>query len=157
MIKKRNWKVLLSSIVIVYAIAFIGSLFTSGAVDSAWYESVRASITPPNWVFPIVWNVLFFLIALSIYLAWTSAKNKSTKKSIILLFGFNLVLNAFWSYLFFGLRNPLGAFFDLIVLWISILTLFILTYRINKKSYYLLWPYFLWVTFAGILNAIIAF
>jgi len=157
MIKKRNWKPLLVSLIVVYATAFIGGIFTSGAVDSPWYQTIRTSITPPNWVFPIVWNILFFLIALSIYFLWTTAKNKSPKKSITLLFGMNLVLNAFWSYLFFGLQNPRAAFIEIIVLWISIISLLILSYRVNKKSFYLLLPYFLWVSFACILNAVIAF
>jgi len=155
--KKRNWKVLIISLVVVYSFAFIGSIFTSGNTDSPWYESIRQSITPPNWVFPIVWNVLFFLIALSIYFSWTSAKNISTKKSIAILFGLNLFFNALWSYVFFGLKNPVGAFFELIALWISIVSLLILTYRVNKRAFYLLVPYFLWVSFAGILNAVIAF
>jgi len=155
--KRVNWKVLISSLVIVYAIAFAGSIFTSSSVNSSWYESIRPSITPPNWVFPVVWNILFFLIALSIYFAWMSAKNKSTKKSITILFGMNLFFNFLWSYLFFGKQNPQAAFIDLILIWISILSLFVLTYRINKKSFYLLIPYFLWVSFAGVLNYIIAF
>jgi tryptophan-rich sensory protein len=100
---------------------------------------------------------LFFLIALSIYFSWTSTKNTSTRKSIVILFGLNLFFNALWSYIFFRLQNPVGAFFELIVLWLSIISLLILTYRLNKKSFYLLLPYFIWVTFAGILNALIAF
>ena len=152
-----NWKVLILCLIAVYLIAFVGSLFTFQSVNSSWYESIKPDITPPNYVFPIVWNILFFLIALSIYFLWTSAKNQSTKKSIAILFGINLFFNLLWSYLFFGTENPQGAFIDLILIWISILTLFILTYRVNKKSFYLLVPYFLWVSFAGILNYLSAF
>jgi len=155
--KPINWKVLIASIVLVYAIAFIGSLFTSSSVNSSWYESTKTTITPPNFIFPIVWNILFFLIALSIYISWTSAKNTSTKKSIVTLFGLNLFFNVLWSFIFFGLQNPGLAFFELIALWISIGALLILTYRINHTATYFLIPYALWVTFAGILNWIIAF
>jgi len=154
---KINWEILITSLVLVYATAFIGSLFTSSEVNSAWYESTKTSLTPPNIVFPIVWTILFFLIALSIYISWTSAKNPSTKKSIALLFGLNLFFNALWSFIFFSRQNPEVAFFELIALWISIGTLLILTYRINHTATYLLIPYALWVTFAGVLNAIIAF
>ena len=59
--KKINLKILLLSFVMVYAVAFIGSLFTSQGVNTDWYESIKPSMTPPNWVFPIVWNILFFL------------------------------------------------------------------------------------------------
>lgn len=152
--KKRgiNWKVLVSCLVIVYAVALVGGLFTSGNTNSDWYNSVKPTITPPGWVFPIVWNILYFLIALAIYFVWVAAKNKSTKKSIAILFGINLFFNAFWSYFFFGLQKPASAMVDLILIWISIIPLFILTWRIDKKSTWLLAPYFLWVTFAGVLN-----
>ncbi|MBU2617016.1 MAG: tryptophan-rich sensory protein [Nanoarchaeota archaeon] len=155
--KPLNYKVLIASLVIVYAIAFIGSTFTSSSVSSDWYDSIKPSITPPNFVFPIVWNILFFLIAISIYISWISAKNTSTKKSIAILFGLNLFFNVLWSFIFFSQQNPETAFFELIALWISIIALLILTYRINRTATYLLIPYALWVTFAGILNWLIAF
>ena len=154
--KKINWKVLVFSLLIVYLIAFLGSLFTSPSIDSGWYDTVRPSITPPNFVFPIVWNILFFLIALSLYFAWTSS-DKIDRKIIFLVFGINLFLNLLWSFLYFGIQNPLLAFFELIFLWISILIMIFATYRINKVSSYLLWPYFVWVSFAGILNYLSAF
>lgn len=151
-IKKINWKVFIVSLIIVYLCAFIGSIFTSTNVDSEWYNSVRSSLTPPNWVFPVVWNILFFLISLSIYFSWTCAKNEKIKKKIILFFGINLILNILWSVFYFGMKNPLFGFFDLILIWISILGLILFTYKISKTASYLLIPYFLWVSFAGILN-----
>ncbi|MBM3228584.1 tryptophan-rich sensory protein [Candidatus Pacearchaeota archaeon] len=154
--KKINWKVLIFCLLIVYLIAFLGSLFTSPVTDSEWYETIRPSITPPNFVFPIVWNILFFLIAISLYLSWTSA-DKIERKIVFLVFGVNLLLNLFWSFLYFGMQNPLLAFFELIFLWFSILIMIFATYRINKTASYLLWPYFVWVSFAGILNYLSAF
>ena len=144
------------SLVIVYLVAFLGSLFTSPVTDSQWYESIKPAITPPNWVFPIVWNILFFLIALSLYLSWTNSKKKD-KKKIITAFSINFILNIFWSVLYFGLKNPLLSFFELILLWISILAMILVTYNINKTSSYLLWPYLAWVSFAGVLNYLSAF
>lgn len=174
--KKRKiyWRTLIICLLIVFATAFAGSLFTSA--DSQWYESVKPPITPPNYVFPIVWNILFFLIALSLYFAWISAdkniKNKLKKEKpksggikkyklnfnyinnfkLIFVFGLNLVLNLLWSILFFRFQNPLFAFYDLILLWLSILLMIYITYKINKTSSYLLIPYLLWVSFAGVLN-----
>lgn len=154
--KRINWKILVVSLVIVYLVAFIGSLFTNPNTDTEWYESTKTSITPPNWVFPIVWNILFFLIAISLYLAWTNAKKKD-KHKLALVFGINLILNIFWSAIFFGLKNPTLAFFELILLWFSILVMVLTTYKINKLSSHLLWPYLIWMTFAGILNFLISF
>lgn len=150
--KKFNWKVLILSLVIVYLVAFIGSLFTSPVTDSDWYDSIRPTITPPNWVFPVVWNILFFLIGLSLYFSWVNSKSKNLKEKVAIVFGINFVLNIFWSVLYFGLKNPFYAFIEIIFLWLSILLMILVTYKIDKKASYLLIPYFLWVSFASILN-----
>jgi len=154
---KVNWKVLIISLIIVYAVAFTGSLFTSPVTSSDWYESIRPALTPPNWVFPVVWNFLFFLIAISLYLSWTNSKKKGDKNKIAIVFGINLALNIFWSVLYFGLKNPTLAFFELILLWISIFLMIKTSFKINKTSAYLLVPYIIWVSFAGILNYLSAF
>lgn len=154
--KKKNWKVLVVSLVVVYLVAFIGSLFTSSSVNTDWYKSIKPSITPPNWVFPIVWNVLFFLIALSLYFSWMSAK-KNEKKKIMIVFGINFILNILWSILYFRLKNPVASFFELIVLWFSIILMIFVTSKISKKASWLLVPYGIWVGFAGILNYLSAF
>jgi len=139
----KNWKILITSFVLVYLTAFLGSLFTD---TGSWYESIKPSITPPGYIFPIVWNILFFLIAISLYLAWI-------KKQPLTFYFVNLILNLAWSAIFFGLKMPLLAFFELILLWISIIFLIKINWR--KTSGYLLIPYLLWVTFAGVLNFLI--
>jgi len=143
--------VLVASFLVVYLAAFLGSVFTSSKVDTAWYDSIQPLITPPNYVFPIVWNILFFLIALSLYFAWTNS-DKRNKKKLAFVFGLNLFLNVLWSVLYFGLQNPLLAFGDLILLWFSILAMIFVTSKIKKSSSLLLVPYLLWVSFAGVLN-----
>lgn len=153
---KIRWKILVISLIAVYSVAFFGSIFTSSSVNSEWYESTKVSLTPPNWVFPIVWNLLFFMISISLYLAWIYSKKKE-KKKVAIVFGINLFLNFLWSVIFFSLQNPALAFFELIFLWFSIIAMIFTTYKINKVSSYLLIPYFLWVSFAGILNFLIAF
>lgn len=154
---KLNWKIFLLSFLAVYSVALIGSLFTTNTVNSSWYETIKPSITPPNWIFPIVWNILFFLIAFSLYLSIISVKKKSLKNKIKLFFGINLFLNTSWSFFYFFLKQPIPAFFDLILLWISIFGMICFSYRANKKSAWLLVPYLLWITFAGILNYLSAF
>lgn len=154
MIKRINWKVLVVCLVVVYAIAFIGGIFTSSQTNSEWYQGIKPDITPPNYVFPIVWNILFFMIALSLYTVWT--KNKDRNK-IIFVYGINLLLNVFWSFLFFAEQNVVGAFYELIVLWFSIWLMIYVSGKIDKKASYLLIPYLVWVGFAGYLNWIIAF
>ena len=150
--KKINWKILVCSAIAVYATAFFGSLFTSAGVKSFWFSTIRPSITPPNWVFPLVWNILFFMIFLSLYLSLTSAKNKKVKCKLEIVFGINLILNFLWSFFYFWFRNPLLAFFDLVALESSILILIYLISKISRKASLLLIPYFIWVAFAGLLN-----
>jgi len=152
MVNRKKLKVFVYSILIVYIVAIIGGGFTSKSTNSEWYQSIRPSITPPNYVFSIVWNILFILIACSMYFSWINAKNIKIKKNIAFLFGINFVLNILWSVFYFGMRNPFLAFFGLIFLWASILFLIIGLYKISKKASYLLMPYILWVSFAGILN-----
>ena len=144
-------KVLILSLIVVYFVAFIGSIFTSSSVNSEWYSINKPSITPPSYVFPIVWNILFLLIAFSLAFAWMNS-NKKEKKKVAWAFGINFVLNVLWSVLYFGMKNPLIAFFDLIALWVSIAVMIYVTHKIDKKASYLLVPYLLWVSFAGILN-----
>jgi len=146
-----NWRVLIISLIVVYLVGFTGSLFTSGSVNSEWYESIKPSITPPSFVFPIVWNILFFMIGLSLYFVWINS-NKKEKKKILLVFGINFILNILWSVFYFGMQNPLLAFYSIILLIFSIASMIYVTNKINKLSSYFLVPYFLWVVFASVLN-----
>jgi len=152
--RKFNLKILLICLFIVFIVAFIGSLFTSNNVNSKWYESVKPSITPPNYVFPIAWTILFFLIALSLYFALINSKTKDNnqRKIIVFVFGINFILNILWTFFYFNMHNPLLAFYNIILLIISILSLIFVCWKINKISAYLLLPYLLWVCFASVLN-----
>lgn len=154
--KRINLKILILCFAIVYLVAFIGGIFTSISVNSEWYESIKSSITPPDEIFPIVWNILFFLISISLFLVWTNSSKKE-KRKIGYVFGINLFLNLLWSFLFFFLRNPTLAFVDLIFLELSIFSMIFVSWKIKKTSAILLIPYLLWVTFAGILNYSIVF
>nr|AQS29710.1 hypothetical protein [uncultured archaeon] len=153
---KINWKVLILSLIIVFAVALLGSLFTSPNTNTEWYQQIKPLITPPSYIFPIVWNILFFLITISLYLSWTSSSKKQ-KPKLVVVFAINFVLNILWSIIFFGMKNPTLAFAELIIFWLSIIFMITTTYKINKTSSYLLIPYLLWVTFAGVLNYLIAF
>jgi tryptophan-rich sensory protein len=156
--KKFNFKVFIVCLLVVFLIVGgIGSLFTSNNTNTSWYSSIKPSITPPNIVFPIVWNFLFLLISFSLYFAWTCSKGKSQKIKVAFLFGINFVLNILWSVLFFGLKLPKVAFIEVILLWLSILAVILGVNNISRKSSWLLLPYLVWVAFASILTALVAF
>jgi translocator protein len=137
-------------ILIAFSPGIIGSFFT-GAVDSEWYRENRPDFTPPNYVFPIAWTILYLLIGLSLYFAWTSS-NKAQKKNISMIYGINLAANAAWTPVFFALQMPLTALFILLVILVTTAIAIYYTHKINKTSPCLLIPYFLWLVFAGVLN-----
>ena len=149
--KRFRLKILIISFLVVYVTAFLGSLITMPAVKSDWYASIKPPFAPPDYVFGIIWNILFFLIALSLFLAWTNAKRRD-KTQIAWVFGINLGLNFLWSVLYFGLRSPLSSFIEIFFLGASIIWMMCVSYKVNKFSGYLLVPYFLWVCFASVLN-----
>lgn len=157
--KKKNWIVLILSLISVYLIGFLGSLFVQANKENFWDILMKPAITPPDFVFSIVWNILFLLIALSFYFAFMNLKKKHKKQKTILIsvFAVNLILNLLWSFFFFEMKNPVWAYFDLLLLWASIGVIFFETRKIKKISSWLIIPYWLWVSFAGILNWVIAF
>ncbi len=151
---------------------FIGSIFTTPAIPE-WYAGLtRPSFSPPNWLFAPVWTTLYVLIGIAGYLIFDS-KNKVeekskkekgnkwidkfaiAKKDVMFVFWFQLVLNTTWSVLFFGMRNPLFALFEIVLLWATILVLIITGYRYSKVASFLLIPYLLWVSFASVLSGAI--
>lgn len=150
--KTKNITKLIFSIIICQLAGIIGSIFTYPAVKG-WYATLqRPFFSPPNWVFGPVWILLYILMGISLYLVWKKGlKNKNVKTGLY-LFGFQLVLNAIWSLLFFGLKNPFYAFLEIIILWFAIALTIYQFWKINKKASYLLIPYIAWVTFAAILN-----
>lgn len=144
---KNIWKLIIS-IVLPFLASVIGGLFTASSVSSWYIALIKPPFNPPSWVFGPVWTSLYLLMGVSLYLVWI----KKYDKNAFTFFGIQLVLNALWSVLFFGLRSPLFAFIEIIFLWIAILITIFYFYRINKISAYLLLPYILWVSFAVILN-----
>lgn len=149
--KQNKYIKLIISVLIPVLIGFAGSFFTSSSV-STWYLTIKKPLfNPPNLVFAPVWTVLFILIGISFYLIWVK-KPIAKFRFVSYVYFVQLGLNFLWSVLFFGLRNPLLAFLEIILLWISIVLLMISFYKISRMSAYLLVPYLLWVSFASVLN-----
>ncbi len=144
---------LVISILICQAAGFLGSIFTTPKI-ATWYAGVvKPSFNPPNYLFGPVWTLLFILMGISLYIIWISKfKDKAYKKEVITIFAIQLILNIFWSILFFGLESPMLAFFEIMALWISILATIIGFYKISRIASFILIPYILWVSFASVLN-----
>jgi translocator protein len=147
-----NYKRLAISLILPQLAGFIGSFFTVSAIPN-WYATLqKPSFSPPNWLFGPMWILLYCLMGVSVYLVWQKIEEDKKAKKAVWLFWIHLVFNAIWSIVFFGLQNPSLAFANLFIIWILIIALMIIFWKINKNSTYLLIPYLLWVSFAGILN-----
>lgn len=106
-------------------------------------------LSPPAWLFPVAWTILYILMGIASYLVWTSVRRQ---KNALYVYGVQLFLNFFWPIIFFGFQHYLTAFLWLLLLWVAILGTLILFYRTDKKAGWLLVPYLIWVAFAGYLN-----
>ena len=147
-----DMKKLIISIFICLFAGFIGSFFTTPAITT-WYATLqKPSFAPPNWVFFPVWTSLFIMMGISLFLIWKKGWEDKKAKTAIYLFAGQLVLNALWSFAFFGLRSPLLGLMEIIILWIMILATILSFIKISRTAAYLLIPYILWVSFAAFLN-----
>jgi tryptophan-rich sensory protein len=140
------------SLALPLVVAGIAGMFTAKAVPE-WYASLnRPVISPPNWVFGPVWTVLYILMGISFYLIWMQPPgNLRTIAMVIYLL--QLFLNFGWSFLFFYFKQTGLALLEIIILWIGILAMLFVFYKVRPVATYLNIPYFLWVSFATILNA----
>lgn len=141
-----------------YALTLVGCVllaFLPGAVGSAfgpdaWYAAIdKSSLTPPGFVFPIVWSLLYLMIGVSLFAFLNTGERD---RFALLAFGAQLVLNGLWSYLFFGLHAPGAALVDIALLWIAIVATIIAFARHSRLAAWLLAPYLVWVSFATYLN-----
>jgi tryptophan-rich sensory protein len=140
------------SVALCQAAGIVGSLFTTPAISS-WYASLRKpAFAPPNWVFAPVWTTLYFLMGISLFIVWNIGLEKNSVRKSIVVFGIQLLLNVFWSYLFFGLKSPLLGLGEIVVMWLTILLTILIFFRISKKAAVLLIPYLMWVSVASYLN-----
>jgi len=149
---KVNWKRLTLSLGVCQAAGIVGSIYTLQSVKW-WYPTLtKPPFNPPAWIFGPVWSLLFILMGYALYLVWNKGLKKKGVTDAVAIFGVQLILNVVWSYLFFGLRNPSLALFEIIVLWGAILATTLKFGKIDRSAAYLLIPYLLWVGFASYLN-----
>lgn len=133
---------------------FVGGLsaFLSGGGMQTFGMLKQPPFSPPGWLFPIVWTILYILMGIASWLIWTSEAKKQDIHYALMVYGRQLFVNFFWSIFFFRLQWYLFSFVWLLFLWGLILANILVFYCIQKKAAYLLIPYLVWVTFAGYLN-----
>jgi translocator protein len=134
-----------------FATAAFGAIFTRTAL-AQWYPTLRKpSWNPPDWIFGPVWTVLYLMMAIAGWLVWLDREVHAAGLAGVLFIG-QLILNAAWTAIFFGLRNPGAAFIEIVGLWIAIAATIFQFAQIRSIAAWLLMPYIAWVTFAAALN-----
>ena len=150
---KNKYLSLLILLLVTFIAPVIGSYVTS-VFKEPWYsEIIQPSFNPPSWVFPPVWSTLYVMMSIAIWRVWTAFFNSK----ILKLYFFHLFFNCIWSIIFFGFHQIGLALINIIVILFFIIILMKEYLKIDKLSFYLMIPYFLWSSFALVLNASILF
>ena len=145
--RTRSFIAFLFFLAISFSASALGALFPPGE----WYAGLnKPSWNPPNWLFGPVWTALYLMIATAGWRIWQ--KFRSEAKLELTFWGLQMVLNALWSWLFFGLQRPGLAFGEILALWLAIAATIVLFWRRDRAAGLLMVPYLLWVSFASLLN-----
>lgn len=145
---------ILVMVVTCLAIGYLSSIVTQSSVDT-WYTTInKPSFTPPNWAFPVAWTTLYIFMGVAAGLVWSRIEVETeTVRKGLTYFAIQLALNALWSYLFFGLKNPLLALVEIVLLWLMIYETYAQFKKVSRYAGFLFIPYLAWVTYALALNA----
>ncbi len=144
-----NVKKLIKCIAIPLVVGGISALITKEAMEQ-FYKLDHPPLTPPQWLFPIVWTILYILMGISLYIILE--KGNKTLYDARKLFYYKLIINFMWTVFFFNFKWYLFSFFWLLLLWVMMLVLVRKFYKISKVAAYMNVPQILWITFAGYLN-----
>lgn len=140
---------------ICFLVAWAGAQASPGIASSEWYDALsKPSWNPPNWVFGPVWTVLYAMMGTAVWIVWKKYGFSNAGPALISFF-IQLVLNGFWSQLFFRYQNPGWAFIEIFFLLAAILVTTFLFKKKDNNAAWLMIPYLLWVIFAACLNGTI--
>ena len=143
---------LAASVVVCQLAGFIGSIFTMESIPT-WYASLnKPFFNPPNWLFAPVWTALYTLMGVSLFLVWHKGLCDRRVRLAVSVFIVQLILNALWSIVFFGIKSLIGGLVTIGILWIAILVTTMAFLKISRIAAVLLIPYILWTGFAAVLN-----
>ena len=148
---KEKKGVLAICILIPLAVGALASLLTRDSM--AEFELLnKPPLSPPGWLFPVVWTILFVLMGIASYLIYQQGTEKDKVRQALVIYGVQLLFNFFWPIFFFRFGWYLFSFLWLMILWVLILVMISKFRKIDETAAKLLVPYLLWVTFAAYLN-----
>ncbi|RJP58295.1 MAG: tryptophan-rich sensory protein [Candidatus Auribacter fodinae] len=150
--KSSHFLKLVMLIAVCQCAGIIGSAATLPAIPE-WYNNlVKPVFTPPDWIFGPVWITLYTCMGIAAFLISQSNAEKPVVRTALFFFGIQLMLNALWPVIFFGLKAPLAALVEMTILWMFIAITATLFFAIHTVAGALLIPYLLWTSFAMVLN-----
>ena len=148
---KPKWKLLVICVLIPLAVGGLSAWLVSGSMDT--FESLnKPPLSPPGWLFPVVWTILYALMGIASYLVLIAEADRRQTRQALGLYAVQLGVNFIWPILFFGLSWYGISLLWLLLLWLLVLVTTIRFYRISPKAGDLMLPYLLWITFAAYLN-----
>jgi len=150
----KKTKLFIISILIPLAVGGLSAWLTRGNMN-VYSEINKPALSPPGIVFPIAWGILYVLMGISSGIVYKRRNENPEASSALIIYGLQLVVNFFWSIIFFNMQAYLFSFIWLVLLFILIVMMILQFYKIDKKAAYLQIPYALWVCFAGYLNFMI--
>ena len=148
---KINKGLLIKCIAIPLLVGIVASLISGGGMTT-FGRLNQPPLSPPGWLFPVVWTILYTLMGISSYLVLTSGGKKEDIRKALTIYAYQLVVNFLWPTFFFNFGWYLFSFIWLVLLWVLVLIMIIQFYQLSKTASYLMIPYLLWLTFAGYLN-----
>ena len=150
---KRNWKALVVSILIPLVVGTAAGLLTMGGME-AFTALNKPPLSPPAWLFPVAWTILYTLMGISSYLIDTAEepKEKNGKNQALLTYRYQLIVNFLWPVFFFNFQWYLFSFLWLALLWLLVAKMILEFGAISRTAALLNVPYLLWLSFAGYLN-----
>lgn len=155
--KKKVLFSVAGGVIVSLTVGFMGSQVTQTTVNT-WYTTLeKPFFNPPNWLFAPVWTVLYLLMGIAVGRVWSYGIHHRWVKSAVYHFGFQLLFNGLWSLVFFGLKNPVWAMVVILILLFLIVRTIQQFRIVDLLATRLLFPYLIWVCFAGFLNAGIVF
>lgn len=141
-----------SYVVVAVALCLVGGIGARATEIGPWYRNLsKPRWNPPDWVFPVVWTTIYLFIIAAVGGAWNEA-TQLQKVQILWVTGINFVLNTVWSVLFFTLKKPSLALLEVVLLWLSIISMIVVLGNVAQFYGLLLVPYIVWVSVAMMLN-----
>ena len=146
-----KWKPLLLALALPLAVGGFSAFLTRDGMR-AFALLKQPPLSPPAWLFPVVWTLLYLMMGLASYLVWVSGVSDWRRERALTVYGLSLAANFLWPILFFTMQAWLAAFLLLLLLWALVGTAALLFGAIAPRAGKLLLPYLAWLTFAAYLN-----